>query len=202
MTTSPVILFDLGKVLVDFDWRIAARKIAVNANATPSDLLNMLSTTDWMLRFERGEMTGAEFFNAVRQRIGYRASMQEFQKAFCSKFSVISEMVQLHTRVRESGISTWAFSNTNEWAVTHIRAEYPFFSGFDGHFLSYQLGVMKPDAGIYEAAERRTGCHGAAILYIDDLAENIHAAAARGWLTIQHSTPAQTVREVDRLLFR
>ena len=56
-------------------------------------------------------------------------------------------MIQLHAALRQQGIPTYIFSNTNELAVSHIRRTFPFFANFDGYILSYEHGAMKPDAG-------------------------------------------------------
>lgn len=201
MPRPKAVLFDLGKVLVDFDWFIAARRIAAEARVTPEALVEFIKTSDAMARLEKGQMTNEQFFGEVRSVIGYQAAMQDFQQAFSDIFNEIPEMVLLHARIRAAGIPTWIFSNTNDWAVTHIRDRFPFFANFDGYFLSYQLGVMKPHAGIYEAAEHTTGCRGGEILYIDDIAENAAAGAARGWQAIQHVSPDHTVSQAEQILF-
>jgi len=201
MSRPKAVLFDLGKVLVDFDWHLAARRISAQARATPGELFTFIMTSDVMVRFETGRITNEQFYSEVRPAIGYRATLQDFQEAFSDIFTEMSEMVRLHTRIRTAGLPTWIFSNTNDWAVTHIRQRFPFFATFDGYFLSYQLGVMKPDAGIYEAAEHTTGCRGAEILYIDDIAENANAGAARGWQVIQHVSHDQTVPQAEHIVF-
>ncbi len=53
---------------------------------------------------------------------------------------------------------------------------------------------MKPDAEIYAEAERRFGLDPRTTVFIDDRAENIKAARARGWSGIEHSDYHQTVR--------
>ncbi|MCU0735410.1 MAG: HAD-IA family hydrolase, partial [Methylotetracoccus sp.] len=194
-------LFDLGKVLVDFDWFTAARRIAAKARVTPEALVEFIKTSDVMIRLEKGQMTNEQFFGEVRSVIGYQATLQDFQQAFSDIFTEIPEMVLLHARIQAAGIPTWIFSNTNDWAITHIRENFPFFATFDGYLLSYQLGVMKPDAGIYKAAEHTTGCRGGEILYIDDIAENAAAGAARGWQAIRHVSSDHTISQVERILF-
>ena len=58
---------------------------------------------------------------------------------------------------------------------------YPFLTAFDQRFVSGALRMMKPDPAIYAAVEEGTGLSGAALLFADDRAENVAAAAARGW---------------------
>jgi HAD superfamily hydrolase (TIGR01509 family) len=109
-------------------------------------------------------------------------------------------MIALQQSLRSRGIPTWIFSNTNDLAVSFIRSRFPFFSGFDGHVLSYKIGSMKPEPASYEAVERATGRRGAAILFLDDREENVMGGHARGWQIIHHRDPAETMPRVHRLL--
>src|ERR1035437_10272729 len=60
---SPVIVvFDLGKVLVDFDYRIAARKIASRGTVSPTAVQEFIDHSPLLVRYETGRMTRQEFF--------------------------------------------------------------------------------------------------------------------------------------------
>jgi HAD superfamily hydrolase (TIGR01509 family) len=109
-------------------------------------------------------------------------------------------MVELHAGLREKNVPTYIFSNTNEIAVGHIRRRFPFFSGFDGYILSYEIGAMKPQAKIYEALETMSRRRGRDIFYIDDREENVEAGAARGWQIVLHETPQKTRAAMDQFL--
>ena len=43
------------------------------------------------------------------------------------------------------------------------------------------MRIMKPDPEIYAALEQDSGLAPETLLFVDDLSENIAAAAARGW---------------------
>jgi FMN phosphatase YigB (HAD superfamily) len=58
---------------------------------------------------------------------------------------------------------------------------------------------MKPDARIYEVAERGTGRRGADILYLDDRPENVAAGLARGWRAVLHERPEKTRTIIENL---
>jgi glucose-1-phosphatase len=203
MTRDPqpkAVLFDLGKVLIDFDWSIGARRIAALCKYHAPELLERMIRSPLMPRYERGQINSREFFQEARRAIEYRGTFEDFAAAFAEIFSEIPEMTALHARVRAAGFRTWIFSNTNDLAVGYIRRTFPFFSNFDGYFLSYELGKMKPEAGIYEEAERATGCRGPEIFYIDDFAENVAGGAARGWQAVLHATPAETIAKAEQVL--
>jgi len=193
MTVPKVVLFDLGKVLVDFDYGIAVRRIAARGRVTAEDFGRFIATAPLLFSYEMGHLTSEAFYNEICALTGFCGNFDEFSLAFGDIFVPIKPMVALHAALRKRGIPTFLLSNTNELAVKHIRRTYPFFADFQGYILSYEHGVMKPEPRIYEIAERVTGCQGPDILYLDDRPENIAAATERGWQVILQETPQKTL---------
>lgn len=193
-----VVVFDLGKVLVDFDYSIAGRRIAARSRKSAAEVQDFIDHSPLLFRYETGTINRQQFYAEVRQATGYSGHIAEFAQYFADIFTPIPEMVALHQRLREQRVPTFIFSNTNDLAIDHIRANFPFFSTFNDYVLSYEHGAMKPNARLYEVVERITGQTGSAILYLDDRPENAEAGIARGWQVIQHETAATTVPEVRR----
>jgi HAD superfamily hydrolase (TIGR01509 family) len=185
----PIIVFDLGKVLVDFNYSIAARRVAARSTQPPENLDAFLSNSPALVQFETGLLTRQEFFDQVQAATGFLGSLHEFGGMFADIFTEIQPMIELHAELRRRGFKTYIFSNTNDLAVEHIRRNFSFFKNFNGYIFSYEVKSMKPEPVIYEALERMAGGRGAEIVYIDDRPENIAAGAARGWRTILHETP-------------
>jgi len=192
MHHSPAIVFDLGKVLVDFDYSIAAKKIAGRSSHPPENLHRFLGSSPILSRFEHGELTREQFFAEMRQFTGFAGSQEEFVSDFADIFIPIPGMIELHADLRRRGFKTYIFSNTNDIAVEHVSRNFPFFKDFDGYIYSYKVGSMKPDLRIYEAMEKLCGKVCGEIVYLDDRPENIAAGASRGWWTILHETPEQS----------
>ncbi len=197
---NPVIVFDLGKVLVDFDYSIATQKLAARSTKPPENLHSHLGGSPLLVQYETGLMTTEDFFAEVQKAAGFLGDLPEFGEFFSEIFSPIAPMIALHAELRQRGFKTYIFSNTNDLAIQHIRRDFPFFAHFDGYVLSYEVKAMKPDAPIYEALEKLTGKRGAEILYIDDRPENIVAGAARGWRTVLHETPEKTCAALQEFL--
>ena len=189
------VVFDLGKVLVDFDYGIAARKLAEQSKASVEEIRSIIDQSPLLFRYECAQMTTAEFFAQVRQQIGFRGGFEEFAAAFADIFTEMPEMTRLHAEVRTRGLPTFILSNTNEIAIAHVRRNFPFFADFTDHIFSYEEAVLKPRVRIYEITEQRTGCRAGEILFLDDKPENVEAAAKRGWQTICHRS-AQESREL------
>lgn len=193
------VVFDLGKVLLDFDYGRAARQLSRRSRMDPEPLARLLSQSELICRFETGRLSAREFFDEVRAASGFAGSFEEFAECFSNIFTPIEPMVRLQERLRREGLGTFVFSNTNELAVNHIRKAYPFFANFDGYVLSYEQGVMKPDARLYEVLERLAGRRGAELLYLDDRLENVEAGARRGWHAILQENPEKTLAALRRL---
>lgn len=196
MTFTPTVIFDLGKVLLEFDYGIVARRLAAHSGRDAEQIRGLLDQSPLLFRFESGQMTNDEFFREVSLLTGYTGALDEFADIFGDIFAPIAPMIELHAQLRARDVQTFIFSNTNDLAIRHIRANFPFFAGFTGYVYSHEAGTMKPDARIYEVVERRTGRSGAELLYIDDRLENVEAGAARGWRVVHHQTPEQTIAAV------
>jgi HAD superfamily hydrolase (TIGR01509 family) len=187
-----VIVFDLGKVLVDFDYSIAARRIAALGFMNLDQVRSFIDHSPLLFRFETGQLTKEQFYREVCAATGFAGSLEQFSAFFADIFVPIEPMIALHAALRRLGLPTYIFSNTNELAVGHIRRSFPFFSNFDGYILSYEHGAMKPDPKLYEVVERQTAASGADILYLDDRPENIAAGAARGWQVLLQESPEKS----------
>ena len=197
---NPVIVFDLGKVLVDFDYTIAAEKIGGRSLHPPSVPQFFDDLSPLLIQYETGLVSRREFFKAVREAFGFQGSLTEFGDYFARIFSPITPMIELHATLRRHGFRTYIFSNTNDLAIEHVRADFPFYQHFDGYILSYEVRAMKPHPPIYEALETLSGRRGTDLVYLDDRAENIAAGAERGWRTVLHETPEKTVAALRLIL--
>jgi FMN phosphatase YigB (HAD superfamily) len=199
MTTPKTVVFDLGKVLVDFDYAIAARRIAAQGTMTLRAIGEYINQSQLFVQYELGTVTTEQFCAEICRVSGYRGTPAEFGACFGDIFVPIEPMIQLQATLRQRGLPAYIFSNTNELAAEHIRRNFPFYANFDGYILSYQHGEMKPAARIYEVVERESGSRGAEILYLDDRPENVAAGAARGWQVILHESHEKSRAAVEKL---
>jgi FMN phosphatase YigB (HAD superfamily) len=198
MNKPRVVVFDLGKVLVDFDYSLAAKNLCPKCKIGVTELSTVL-TSEILYRYETGTLSRENFFQAIQNGTGFTGDIEGFALLFADIFEPIEPMVKLHESLRKRNIPTYIFSNTNDMAIAHIRSRFPFFSKFDGYVLSYEVGAMKPDPKIYEAVEDKCKLKGAEILYIDDRPENIAVGATRAWQVILQQEPDKTIRQVQQL---
>lgn len=192
MIVPETVVFDLGKVLLEFDYSRAAEGLAANSTSSAAEIKRLINQSPLLFRYETGLMSKLDFFEAISSATGFRGNLEEFGRVFGDIFEPMPEMIELHAALKKKGLPTYIFSNTNELAVEHIRRNYPFFSGFDDYIFSYEHGAMKPQEKLYEVVEKKTGRRREKIIYIDDRPENIEAGAARGWQVVLQETPARS----------
>src|SRR5438309_1611360 len=112
-----VIVFDLGKVLVDFDYSIAARRIAARGKLPPEEIKCFIDHSPLLFRYETGLLTRQQFYQEICALTGFSGDIQEFGSFFSDIFVPIEPMVQLQSALRQQGIPTYIFSNTNDLAI-------------------------------------------------------------------------------------
>jgi FMN phosphatase YigB (HAD superfamily) len=195
------VVFDLGNVLLDFDYLHTVQKIRNHCtlleNKSDRELLQLIGGSELFQKFEHGLVNPDEFFAGVVNQTGYVGTLDEFGECFGDIFTEAPQMVAWNEELRAKKIPRYILSNTNDLSIRFIKKRFPFFNQFDGYILSYEHRVMKPQTRIYELVEDIAGLRGKDLFYVDDRDENIHAAAARGWQAVHHVNPAQTI-EVAR----
>jgi HAD superfamily hydrolase (TIGR01509 family) len=187
MSSGRAVIFDLGKVLLDFDYSLVIQRLAKAGSASEGQVRQTLLETSLLLDYESGQLDSVTFHDRLRSALALELDYATFREQFGDIFTPIPGMIEAHSAVCARGFPTFVFSNTNEIAIAHIREYYPFFSKFDGYVLSYEVGAMKPSETIYASLEQRADCAAADLFYLDDRPENVEAACARGWRAHVHT---------------
>lgn len=197
---SKIVVFDLGKVLLDFDYHVAAAHLAEHAAVSAAEIYRYLMQSGRFHQYENGLLTTEQFFREFCAATGYRGTFAQFEPALGRIFLPIPPMIAFQQQLRARGVPRWIFSNTNEIAVRLITEDFPFFRDFTGYVYSYETRSMKPDPKIYEVLEQRAGARGAEIFYLDDRPENVAAGFARGWRGMVHADPEISIPAVSAWL--
>ncbi len=97
----------------------------------------------------------------------------------------IEGSIALFRALRGKGVPVFSLTNFGSYSYEEARITLDFLSEFDREYVSGRMGVIKPDTRIYEMVEQDCGIAPDRLLFADDRAENITAAARRGWRTHQ-----------------
>ena len=189
------IFFDLGMVLVTFDWEIAVPRFAAH-NGGDTERVQQFLAHPLHDAFERNEISAAEFFHHGCTLMGFQGTPSEFQTYWNEIFAEIPSGVQI-VRALSSRIPLYTLSNTNLWHATYLEEKFDWMNLFTQRFYSFTLGVRKPDTRIYELALARANVPPQRALLIDDRIENINGARAVGMNALHASTPKVLQEQVS-----
>jgi glucose-1-phosphatase len=174
MTT---LFFDIGNVLVTFDFSKAMRRLALESPYTPEVLESRLRPL--ITAMEDGRLGSAAFVEQGRALSEYRASDEAFVAAYCDIFEENTPMIELVGRLADR-VPLYLLSNTSGLHLEYLRAAYPVFAHFRGGAFSHESASSKPDAKIYQDLIDLSGCDPASTLYLDDAPANTAAGARHG----------------------
>lgn len=180
--TVEAVIFDIGNVLIR--WSPEAlfdRLIGADRRRKFFDAVDMHGMN---LRVDRGEsmyeLTGA----LAQETPDWADEILMWRDNWLEMASPANDhSVRLLRALRRRKVPVYALSNFGKETFSTAEANYPFLEEFDARFLSGEMGVLKPETEIYEAVEAALPYAPEAMLFTDDSADNIAAAAARGWQT-------------------
>ncbi len=195
--TLDAIFFDLGKVMVTFDWDIAIPRFAAH-NGGDTERVRQFLANPYHDAFERNEFTEQEFFERGRELTGFDGTLEQFRTYWNEIFAEIPSSIRL-LRELAARYPLYALSNTNPWHAAYIEKHFGWMNLFTTRFYSFMLGVRKPDPRIYELALADAQILPARALMIDDRAENIEGAARVGMQTLHVPTPQILQSELPKL---
>jgi len=181
------IVFDIGNVLLRFDFGLAIGKVAPFCSVAPEAIPGLLEPLK--IELETGRLRGEPFLAEVTRVLGYGGSPELLRKAWQEIFSPIDATHQLVERWSRTH-PLYLLSNTNDLHAEYFLDRYSVFAKFKDRVFSHEVGVMKPDLGIYTRAEEQFGLAPERTLFIDDLKPNVEAAAKAGWQVHHYSEHA------------
>ena len=176
-----LVLFDLGGVLVDPGGVGPMRALA--GIGTDEELWTRWLGCRWVRAFEAGRCSPEEFAAGVVGDWGLTLEPAAFLEAFGGWHGgAYRGAVELVAAVRGAArVGCLSNTNAHQWD-THF-AGAPLVEAFEFRFLSFELGMVKPDHEIFEEVASRLPVAPEQVLFLDDNAVNVAGAAAIGFAT-------------------
>jgi putative hydrolase of the HAD superfamily len=189
------IIFDLGRVLVDFDFERGFQALESFCPYDAAEIRRRIAATDLGERFETGLIEPPDF---VAQFSGILDLHMDYA-GFCRLWSSIFTDPLIPEAMLEGLAARYRLvllSNTNVIHFETIRANYPLLRHFHERILSYEVHAMKPRREIFQAALECCGCRPEECFYTDDIAAYVEAARRLGMDAVQFESLAQLEREL------
>lgn len=197
------IYFDLGKVLLDFSVERMCQQIADLAGITAARVKEVVFDGHLQARYERGEISTQDFYEAFCLATGTKAECAALTLAASDIFELNTSMLPVIGQLQAVGHRLGILSNTCAGHWEHCLGRYPLLSeAFSVHALSYELKAAKPDPAIYRDAAKLAGVRPDEIFYTDDILINVEGALAAGFDAVHYTSTPQLIRDLnDRTLW-
>jgi glucose-1-phosphatase len=196
-----VLLFDLGRVLVDFDHLRAAQRIAAFCSKTPQQIYDLFFESGVTVAFEAGKITPQDFYLQVKQLLNLKLSYESFEPIWNDIFFLSAKNRSVFGLVNalRANYKIALLSNINILHYEYLKKSFPVFGVFDKVFLSFELGLIKPDPAIYRLVIQDLGVCPQEIFYTDDRPELVASAKSLGMQACLFTNFNQLTRDLGNL---
>ena len=177
------IYFDLGNVLLFFDHRRACRQLADLTGVDAQRIWELLFASGYELDFEAGRISSRQVHERFLQETGAQLDFDSFARAFSDIFEVNLGVKIVLAQLAYCGYRLGILSNTNEmhWQLLTDGRYGLIPAVFEQLVLSYEVGAVKPEPAIFQAAAQKAGVAPGEIFYVDDIPGHIEGARAVGF---------------------
>ena len=183
ISAGPVeaVVFDIGRVLIE--WRMARlyERLIRDAERRAWFLAHVV-TEEWHFRHDAGEPLADMIAERVALFPEWRAEIEAYGTHWLETIpGPVPGSGELVERLVARGVPLFAITNfgADTWAM--FRPTFPLLDHFADVVVSGHERLVKPGAEIFDLAARRFGHAPGAMLFIDDNAANVEAAASLGW---------------------
>jgi len=189
------VIFDLGKVLINFDF--SSFWVSIGAEKCERFLDE---AQEPILLFEASRISRQRFYNEVKKIYNFDMNRQDFEKIWCNVFSEKSQMIEMAKKINRK-YEIFIFSNTDEIHFPYIWEKFPSIHFFkENLMLSYEIGSVKPELDSYEMALNKFDLKFEECLFIDDRPINIQVAESLGMKGILHEEFEETKEKISEIL--
>ena len=192
------IVFDLGNVLIPFDYSKAINKL----NEVEDGLGNRFyeffkSNYNLHRQFESGKISEKEFINKMLSIVDHKIDELTFCKYYADIFSLNEDVISLLPLLKKN-YKLFLLSNTDSIHKKFGWEKYEFLKYFDKLILSFEVGAVKPEEKIYRAVEESSGFSSSEHFFIDDIGGYVEGAKNVGWDAVQYIGYQQLVNDLKK----
>jgi putative hydrolase of the HAD superfamily len=153
---------------------------------------------DWA-EFDRGRVDVPELVRRIAARTGLpHGDVQAVVDAVPAELQPMPATVALLRRLHAQGRRLHFLSNMPAPYAEHLEREHDFLRCFESGVISARVQQIKPEPGIFDTAARLFGAEPAQLVFIDDVADNVHAARRAGWNALHFVDAADCEAQLRR----
>ncbi len=180
-TTIEAVVFDIGRVIVEWDLRLIFGKLIENREELDW-FCSTVVTEQWHAQTDAGRPPGDMVAERAREYPEYAAVIAAYADRFEESIpGYVAGVPELIERLAARNVPLYAITNFGAEFWARFRPRHALFSHFRDVVVSGEERLIKPDPAIFAIAEKRFGHPASTMLFIDDNGGNITAASRCGW---------------------
>ncbi len=187
------IVFDIGRVLLEWDAEIPYRRLIPDA-AERHYFLTHVCGHDWIIAQDRGRSWPEAEAALIAEYPQYEAMIRAFRPHWAEMVPRhMPDTLEVCDGLIAKGYDVTALTNFGADTFEEARQRFPFLNRFRGITVSAHIHLLKPELAIYRHHEKTFGLDPAATLFFDDNHPNVEGARAAGW-NAEQFVGAETLR--------
>lgn len=182
--SAPAFVSDVGKVLIDFDFAPAARRLAKKCPHPAETVLSLFDSIKGP--YEDGRIDDEEFVREGMRLTGFTGTAEEFITIWCEIFTENLPMRQSLAAIAGK-VPMYLLSNTSGLHKDYFWRTYGIFESFADGVYSHEAKCSKPGEEIFRHTIEQFDLDPERTFYVDDLLPNIETASRLGFRTFHYS---------------
>ena len=194
------VVLDLGGVVVDWDPVPAVAAVVGHERAERFVRGEVFDFSSW----NQAQDAGRPWEEAEAAALASHPHLAEEITAYRPHFALslrglVPGMRELLHDLRERGVRLLALTNWSAETIHHLPEVFPAtFALFTDIVVSGDEGVAKPERAIFDVLARRLGHPLDGVVFVDDSAANVAAAAALGMDALLFTSAEELAQELRR----
>jgi len=199
MAQITTVVFDVGKVLFEWDLRYLFAKLIANKDELEY-FVTVIVTPEWHFQHDAGRALD----DMVAERVAEFPQHAELIAAYATRFNEtipgpVTGSLEIVQELAERGVPLFAITNFGAEFWNSFRPTQPIFDRFQDIIVSGVEKLVKPDPAIYALALQRFGLQPGEAIFVDDNHDNVVSARANGFAAHHFTDAASLHRELVAL---
>lgn len=194
------VVFDLGKVLLDWSPAYFYRAHFGDDEAALASFLADVVSPEWIAEMDAGKPIAV----AISERCARHPQHAELIALWRDGWTTmlrgeIAGTVAILGQLRERGTRLYSITNFSTETYPHACERFEFLRWFEHTVVSGELGIVKPDRRIFDHAIERCRLDPNRSVFIDDMPANVETARTCGFHAIHFTSPESLRSSLESL---
>ena len=190
------LIFDLGKVLVRYDFRKLLADLKYDEETAQAVADAMFLSPQWT-EGDRGVKTEEEILQSfIDNNPAYEQEIRQTFEEMGRTISLYSYTKDWMKYLKKRGYKLYILSNFSKPLYDRCQKELKFLELMDGGYMSWQIHCLKPEPEIFQKLLSDFQIDPSKAVFLDDMIDNVAEARAQGLNAIHFTGRKQALKQL------